>query len=207
MSKEKGCKGLKWVDRFDWSEANIERLRGMVADGCTGQEIAEALGGGLTRNAVIGKASRLGLRWPEKGRGPRVPSPQEAAWQRDEPKLRQMHAQGWPARAIAKALDRPLTQVRDKAERLGLAFERGPTAGGTYRPRKLVPVPPAQAAAGAEPVHFLDRRPGQCVWPLWEPPDRIGFVCGGITAEHGGTYCAEHQERAWVAPRGRATLP
>lgn len=44
-----------------WTEERLETLRSMWFDGKTASEIAEALGG-VSRNAVIGKAHRLGLK-------------------------------------------------------------------------------------------------------------------------------------------------
>lgn len=45
----------------NWTPERIERLKQLHADGYSGSQIAAALGG-LTRNAVIGKAHRLGLK-------------------------------------------------------------------------------------------------------------------------------------------------
>lgn len=44
-----------------WIEQSVETLKSMWAEGKTASEIADALGGGVTRNMVIGKAHRLGL--------------------------------------------------------------------------------------------------------------------------------------------------
>lgn len=128
------------TDRFDWTPQAIQRLREMIAEGCTGQQVADDLGGGLSRNAVIGKASRLGLTWPSK-----------------------------PVRA-----------------------EPEPP------PPEPEPEPPPDG-----PVHFLDRPPGRCIWPLWEHPARIGLVCGAVTERPGTAYCCEHHRLAWAAPRVR----
>lgn len=46
----------------DWSEWRIDRLRAMRADGHSASEISIAIGGGATRNAVIGKLHRLGIK-------------------------------------------------------------------------------------------------------------------------------------------------
>lgn len=43
-----------------WTDKNVETLTTMWSEGKTAADIAEALGG-VTRNAVIGKANRLGL--------------------------------------------------------------------------------------------------------------------------------------------------
>jgi GcrA cell cycle regulator len=45
---------------MSWTEERIERLKAMWTEGATASQIAEDLGG-VSRNAVIGKAHRLGL--------------------------------------------------------------------------------------------------------------------------------------------------
>src|SRR5918997_6509132 len=45
---------------MSWTEERIERLKKMWAEGATASQIADELGG-VSRNAVIGKAHRLGL--------------------------------------------------------------------------------------------------------------------------------------------------
>lgn len=44
-----------------WTDERIATLRDLLAKGCSYSEIARALGGGITRNAAIGKAQRLGI--------------------------------------------------------------------------------------------------------------------------------------------------
>jgi GcrA cell cycle regulator len=46
---------------MEWSETRIGMLRKLWVDGLSASQIAERLGG-TTRNAVIGKAHRLGLK-------------------------------------------------------------------------------------------------------------------------------------------------
>lgn len=48
--------------KFDWTEEAIARLHQLVDDKLTAQEIAAQLGGGLTRNAIIGKTHREKIR-------------------------------------------------------------------------------------------------------------------------------------------------
>ena len=47
---------------MSWTDARIEQLRQGWNQGLTATEIAKELGDGITRNAVIGKAHRLGLK-------------------------------------------------------------------------------------------------------------------------------------------------
>jgi GcrA cell cycle regulator len=46
---------------MSWTEQQIQALRKMWGNGFSASDIAKTLGGGLTRNAVIGKAHRLKL--------------------------------------------------------------------------------------------------------------------------------------------------
>jgi hypothetical protein len=46
---------------FEWNEPRMELLKRLWVSGETARSIAERLGEGITRNAVIGKAHRLGL--------------------------------------------------------------------------------------------------------------------------------------------------
>ena len=56
----------------DWDEPRMELLKRLWISGETARTIAEKLGGNLTRNAVIGKAHRLGLTG-KHGSKPTVP--------------------------------------------------------------------------------------------------------------------------------------
>ena len=44
-----------------WTEDRVELLGRLWGEGLSASQIAAALGGGVTRNAVIGKVHRLGL--------------------------------------------------------------------------------------------------------------------------------------------------
>ncbi len=45
---------------MEWTEERVETLKGLWKSGYTARQIADRLGG-VTRNAVIGKAHRMGL--------------------------------------------------------------------------------------------------------------------------------------------------
>src|SRR5256885_1832006 len=69
---------------MSWTEERIERLKKMWHDGATASQIADDLGG-VSRNAVIGKAHRLGLEQrpspvkPGEEKEPRKAGPAAAA--------------------------------------------------------------------------------------------------------------------------------
>ncbi|NBU29555.1 MAG: GcrA cell cycle regulator, partial [Caulobacteraceae bacterium] len=44
-----------------WTDERVNTLRTLWAEGLSASQIAKQLGGGVTRNAVIGKVHRLGL--------------------------------------------------------------------------------------------------------------------------------------------------
>ena len=50
----------------DWTDNRVALLSDLWQSGCSARQIAERLGEGVTRNAVIGKANRLGLSKPSK---------------------------------------------------------------------------------------------------------------------------------------------
>jgi hypothetical protein len=57
-----------------WDEPRTETLKRRWAEGATGQQIADELGQGLTRSAVLGKVSKLGLN-RHKEPSPHMPRP------------------------------------------------------------------------------------------------------------------------------------
>ena len=76
----------------EWDEPRTELLKRLWVAGETARTIAEALGGGVTRNAVIGKAHRLGLTGQHgKGTAPARGSVPQASSQKPHRKPRPRH--------------------------------------------------------------------------------------------------------------------
>ena len=63
-----------------WIDERVEILRRMWADGFSASLIAAELGYGISRNAVIGKAMRLGLQHRAGWTGPQSSSRLSFAW-------------------------------------------------------------------------------------------------------------------------------
>lgn len=61
---------------MEWTEERVARLRELWEEGLSARQIAEGLGG-ITRNAVIGKANRMGLSKPTKSSMTRKQNRQE----------------------------------------------------------------------------------------------------------------------------------
>ena len=73
----------------EWDEPRTELLKRLWVAGETARTIAERLGGGVTRNAVIGKAHRLGLTGQHgKGTAPARGSVPQATSQQPQRKPR-----------------------------------------------------------------------------------------------------------------------
>ena len=88
---------------MSWTDERIDRLKSMWAEGSTASQIAEDLGG-VSRNAVIGKAHRLGLE--------SRPSPVKAG----EEKAKKAKPES-PAPAAAAKVERPKRGPRPRPTR------------------------------------------------------------------------------------------
>ncbi len=62
---------------MSWTDERIERLKELWSNGMTASQIADELGG-VSRNAVIGKAHRLGLQSRPSPVKPNEPAPAKA---------------------------------------------------------------------------------------------------------------------------------
>src|SRR5690242_5371410 len=107
-------------DIMEWTEQRIEMLRKLWGQGQTASQIATLLGG-VTRNAVIGKAHRLGLTGrpsPIKREGAEAAAPRRkpAAQRRQQPAVAAMPApRHVAAQASAAAAPAPEAQPRYSA--------------------------------------------------------------------------------------------
>ena len=77
-----------------WSPAREQRLRDMIATGLSPREIANAFGD-TTRNAIIGKITRLGLSTPNNP-APKQPKPQQRSVNWARPKKTARRPQSLP---------------------------------------------------------------------------------------------------------------
>jgi GcrA cell cycle regulator len=218
---------------MSWTDERIEQLRNMWEKGLTASQIAEELGG-VSRNAVIGKAHRLDLKSrpspvkaAEKARPAKpaaAPKPVAAA----PPPPRAPQPQ--PARPVAAAPriePTPAVEASD-AEPASPDAPRKPDAprivsigpGGFIRqgpgdqqapippapPRRLVPAKPSPEIAGK--TTLLDLNDRICRWPMGHPGEPDFHFCGQAV-NPGFPYCVEHCGRAYQAqlPRGTRRPP
>ena len=204
---------------MSWTDERIATLKKMWEGGATASQIADELGG-VSRNAVIGKAHRLGL----KAR----PSPVKPNEDKPEAKKAATPAPAAPvARPVVKRpLPPPPPRVAEPEPRPvpasdaqsqpipGLAPEKprivsvGP--GGFLRqapgeqqppiapapPRRLVPAKPSAEIAGK--TSLLDLNDRICKWPLGHPGEPDFHFCGE-KVNPGFPYCVQHCGHAYQA--------
>jgi GcrA cell cycle regulator len=217
---------------MSWTDERIDQLRQMWEKGMTASQIAEELGG-VSRNAVIGKAHRLGLqsrpspvRATEGSAKPASAAvvPPRKATPRPEPRPAPVEAKPEPAPAPPP----PATPVSE-APSLAAAPEPAPAPmprivsvgpGGFLRqgpgdqqqpippapPRRLVPAKPSAEIAGK--TSLLDLNEKICKWPMGHPGEPDFHFCGD-KVNPGFPYCVEHCGRAYQAqlPRGTRRPP
>jgi GcrA cell cycle regulator len=199
---------------MSWTDERIETLRKMWSSGSTATQIAEELGG-VSRNAVIGKAHRLGL--------PARPSPvkpneaKAAAAPKPAPAPSAPAAEAAPPppaapRAPAPAAPAPAAAApaADAPARPDGPVLRSVGPGGFLRqnpgeqsapitpapPRRLVPAKPSEAIAGK--TSLLDLNDRICKWPLGHPGEPDFHFCGD-KVNPGFPYCVEHCGHAYQA--------
>jgi GcrA cell cycle regulator len=145
-----------------WTEDRIATLKAGWEGGMTASQIAEQLGEGVTRNAVIGKAHRLGL---EARPSPVKPGEEESA------------AAPAPAPAAASA----------PAAAPAAAIAAPAPAPAAARP---VAKKPARGGKAAKTT-LLDLNEKICKWPIGHPGDADFHFCGK-PSQAGFPYCTEH---------------
>ena len=190
---------------MSWTEERIERLKKMWHDGATASQIADELGG-VSRNAVIGKAHRLGLeqrpspvKHEEKEKKP-APAPAAAKVS--------AKAEAAPAAARPTAPAHPASPQRQLSPQELQYRSIGP--GGFIRqgpgeqqapippapPRRLVPAKPSPEVA--DKTSLLDLNDRICKWPIGHPGEPDFYFCGE-PANPGFPYCVEHCGVAYQA--------
>jgi len=195
---------------MSWTEERIERLKKMWHDGATASQIADELGG-VSRNAVIGKAHRLGLEQrpspvkagEEKERkataAPAAPAPNapKVAAKPEAPAVRQTAAAGSHATA-PKNLTPAELQYRSIGPggfvRQGPGDQQAPIPPAP--PRRLVPAKPSPEVA--DKTSLLDLNDRICKWPIGHPGEPDFHFCGEA-ANPGFPYCVSHCGVAYQA--------
>lgn len=202
---------------MSWTDERIDRLKSMWEKGLTASQIADELGG-VSRNAVIGKAHRLGLKSrpsPVKANetdAKPAPAAAKAKPKAAEKVVPRAAAPAQPERAPAAAAPAAPVAPRPQSD-MPKIVSIGP--GGFMRqgpgdqqapippapPRRLVPAKPSPEIA--DKTSLLDLSDKVCRWPMGHPGEPDFHFCG-VAVNPGFPYCVEHCGRAYQAqlPRG-----
>lgn len=214
---------------MSWTDERIARLKDMWEGGSTASQIADELGG-VSRNAVIGKAHRLGLKArpsPVKEKEKPVPAPTASAAPAPRPAprpapepVRSEERASVPERPApeVRAADIPSQPIPNRTPDMPRIVSVGP--GGFLRqgpgdqqqpippapPRRLVPAKPSPEIA--DKTSLLDLNERVCRWPMGHPGEPDFHFCGEAV-NPGFPYCVEHCGRAYQAqlPRGARRPP
>jgi len=217
---------------MSWTDERIGTLKKLWEGGSTASQIAEELGG-VSRNAVIGKAHRLGLKSrpsPVKSNDKSAAATKPAV-QKTKPKpvtrpvVRTQAAKHPPrpvppvaSHATPEGKDIPSQPMPNPSTSLPKIVSVGP--GGFLRqgpgdqqppippapPRRLVPAKPS--AEIADKTSLLELSDKVCRWPMGHPGEPDFHFCG-VDVNPGFPYCVEHCGRAFQAqlPRGSRRPP
>jgi GcrA cell cycle regulator len=194
---------------MSWTEERIERLKKMWHDGATASQIADELGG-VSRNAVIGKAHRLGLEQRpspvkpgEEKEAKKTAAAPAAAAPKSAPKAEAPPAPAAPAEPGAPApARRQLTQQELQYRSIGPGgfIRQGPGEQQApippAPPRRLVPAKPSPEVA--DKTSLLELNDRICKWPIGHPGEPDFYFCGE-PANPGFPYCVEHCGVAYQA--------
>jgi len=198
---------------MSWTEERIERLKKMWQDGSTASQIADELGG-VSRNAVIGKAHRLGLEArpspvkpgeEKEHRAPAAaaaPAPKPAPAERPAPKAAapaaESPAPAQPAHASPRRASAHDMQYRSIGPggfiRQGPGEQQAPIPPAP--PRRLVPAKPSPEVA--DKTSLLELNDRICKWPMGHPGEPDFHFCGA-PSNPGFPYCVEHCGVAYQA--------
>jgi len=197
---------------MSWTEDRIERLKKMWHEGATASQIADELGG-VSRNAVIGKAHRLGLEQrpspvkPGEEKEVRKTTPAAAAPAPKAPKAEATRTAAPSPAAAAPATPHSPASHRSSGQEMQY---RSIGPGGFIRqgpgeqqapippapPRRLVPAKPSPEVA--DKTSLLDLNDRICKWPIGHPGEPDFHFCGE-QANPGFPYCVQHCGVAYQA--------
>lgn len=168
---------------MSWTDERVEILKKLWGEGRTAAEIASELGG-VTRNAVIGKAHRLKLSG------------------RSSPIQKSTKKKAANSNAVKIAAVKKAEAKKEKAPSVKVASSAKPEI------EKVLPQPMdvdqiSEADKKRKRIPLADLGHNQCRWALGDPREKNFGFCGCKTAP-GEVYCAEHAAVAYQTVSRRA---
>lgn len=156
-----------------WTDERIALLKKLWPTGASASQICAQLGGGLSRNAVIGKVHRLGL-----------PGRQSSSCTPRAPRKRKPSAPALlPSTISSRSIERALIDIEPAIE---------------SDPREAIDLPPEPESGERVTLHDLRER--MCRWPSGDSRkgESVTFCGSGGCS---GAYCARHSLLAYQPAR------
>ena len=157
---------------MSWTEERMQALSELWAQGLSASQIASKLGG-VTRNAVIGKAHRMGLQCR--------PSP--------------IRTGGSSSRSRRRAADRRAASKVLATTVVGQGVFQDMPYNDPNEIEEMTP-PPVEVngkdTSAAQIAHV-----GSCAWPIGDPGDENFCFCDQDSAP-GRPYCMDHCDQAYI---------
>lgn len=185
---------------MSWTDERVELLTKLWSEGKSASEIAAELGE-VTRNAVIGKINRMGLKKAAQAEE----SPAKAEKLEEKPVEK-------PKATKAKTKPKP---VEDKVEEEKAPIETKPNTPVIYdanqphppqiNPNEISPEAREEAARvekTAKKLDLMQLTERTCKWPIGDPATEEFWFCGH-PSQPGKPYCQAHIELAFQAPVSR----
>lgn len=200
----------------NWTDDRVELVKTRWTAGVDATQIADELGHGITKNAVIGKVHHLGL-----AKAPIVSIKTKEAEPKAEPKLKVEPAKPIEDMVFKSVLEgiksvddlmaeadagEPVSVAKGKTmdelpslEELGLDDATLMAHEATHGIRIVEDV----AIPESNRVTMDTLRPGMCKWPSGDPGKNEFSYCGKGVWSPGKPYCAHHHGIAFQAPQKR----
>lgn len=174
---------------MSWTDERINLLKKMWKEGKSAADIAKTLGKGVTRNAVIGKAHRMGL----SGRPSPIKKPAPAPKKDSAKKASPVAAV--PVKGGKKAVTAPAPAAKKEKESAVLAKE-----AEELKKIEKETLPPGGG------VSLLDLTERMCKWPIGDPREADFAFCGRAIRP-GTPYCPAHAAMAYqTSSRNRSAV-
>ncbi|MDX9689199.1 MAG: gcrA cell cycle regulator family protein [Proteobacteria bacterium] len=170
-----------------WTEQQIQTLKKMWGNGYSASEIAKSLGGGVTRNAVIGKAHRLKLSAGASAPRSAVTPPSKTS-------------------GVVMTTIKKVSKRHDALRTLPPAQPIDTTLPPRAKARSLdALLRPIDVAKRSEGIPVTKAGERHCRWPIGDPRSPDFRFCG-CEVHEGLPYCVEHARVAYqtVSRKSRA---
>lgn len=200
---------------MSWTEERIATLKKMWLQGKSASEIAEKLGG-VTRNAVIGKAHRLNLsgRPSPIKKATKKPSVTTAAPEPDSPPAVKRKAAPKPVPAPVPPAQKsappkakaPVSIPMPVPKPAPMRVQSGNGPGKPPEIVQLAALANATSRADGVIISILELNDRLCRWPVGDPRDATFGYCGN-ESYMAHPYCAEHVAIAFQAPNRKDKRP